>query len=157
MNMKRKNMKRKTILKGAGVLVLSAVLLFSSTTVIANKTNQTPIMSSPEKTYVAMNWTLKGGFGFTASMTNVGTTTSTNLSWYYEIINIKGLVLNGKTKSATNLTLAPGKTITIKGFPIGIAFADFDIWSKDSEGIHGGVGSRFIIIGPLIFSSIHIP
>jgi hypothetical protein len=157
MNMKRKKITRKAILKEAGVLVLLAVLLFSSTTATANKRNQTPIMSSPEKTYVSMNWTLKGGFGFTASMTNVGTTTSMNLSWFYEIINIKGLVLNGKTRSATNLTLAPGETITIKGFPIGLGVADFDIWSKDSEGIHGGVGSKFLIIGPFIFSAIHIP
>ena len=150
-------MKQKSILKGACVVILSAVLLFSATNVTANKTNQIPIMRSSEKTYVSMNWTLKGGFGFTASMTNVGTTTSTNLSWFYEIINIRGLVLNGKTRSAANLTLAPGKTITIKGFPIGIGVADFDVWAKDSEGFQGGVGSKFLIVGPLIFSSIHIP
>jgi hypothetical protein len=151
------NMRRKTNLKTAGVLIFSVVLLSSSIVVSANRTNPILMMCPPEKTWSSINMTLEAGFGFTSTISNVGNTSITNLSWIYDMNMIHGLILCGKTKNHTNLTLGPGETITVRGIPIGIGVAVFYIMALVSGVLKGGIQTRFYMLGPFIYSEIHIP
>ncbi len=60
---------------------------------------------------------IRGGFGVTATITNIGGTSITNMQWTMALTG--GLVLLGKTKSGTITTpLEPNATTTFKDTPI---------------------------------------
>jgi hypothetical protein len=62
--------------------------------------------------------TIKGGVGVSAIIKNTGTTNLTNLDW---TISLDGaLIFVGKTKSGTIAYLAPGESVTVKDFVIGL-------------------------------------
>lgn len=66
----------------------------------------------------AMVITIQGGLGVSATFENTGTTTLSNISW---TISLDGaLIFFGKTKTGTIETLAPGDSVTVRDFVIGL-------------------------------------
>jgi len=59
---------------------------------------------------------ITGGFGAKAVITNNGTLNATKVTWTFTLTG--GLILLGKTKSATILSLATGAKTTVKDTPI---------------------------------------
>jgi hypothetical protein len=65
-----------------------------------------------------MEITIQGGLGVSATFENTGTTALSNISW---TISLDGsLIFFGKTKSGVIQTLAPGDSVTVRDFVIGI-------------------------------------
>ena len=66
----------------------------------------------------AMEITISGGLGVSATFENTGTTALSNVSW---TISLDGtLVFFGKTKSGVIETIAPGESVTVRDVVIGI-------------------------------------
>jgi uncharacterized repeat protein (TIGR01451 family) len=59
---------------------------------------------------------IQGGIGVTATIKNIGDTTITNVQWTFTLTS--GLILLGKTKSGTSLSLEPNTIVIIKDKPL---------------------------------------
>lgn len=89
--------------------------------------------------------TIKGGLGVSATIKNTGTTTLTNLSW---TITLDGKnIFFGKTKTDMIVTLAAGKSITVKDFVIGIGKTGITVNVGAAEASATGTVILFFVIG----------
>ncbi len=146
-------MRERTILKKAGVFSVIAVLLLTATgmTVSArNDTTQSVTTCAPIGDPTNVTFNFKGGFGFTIVITNTGNATMAIKNWTYNINMTLGLILLGKTKSGTNITLAPGASTKIKTIPIGIGVGTVEINMSVPDEYVYEYWERVYFIGPFV-------
>ena len=89
--------------------------------------------------------TITGGFGVSATIKNTGETTLTNLSWS---ISLDGsLIFIGKTKSGNIPSLAPGESVTVKDFVIGIGKTGIEVNVEAAQSTAAGTVLLFLVVG----------
>jgi hypothetical protein len=94
---------------------------------------------------VVITITIKGGLGVSAAIKNTGTTDLTNIAWS---ITLDGsLIFIGKTKSGTIASLAPGESVTVKDFVIGLGKTGIAVSAGTAEASASGTVILFFVIG----------
>ena len=89
--------------------------------------------------------TITGGIGVSAAIKNTGETTLTNLNWS---ITLDGaLIFIGKTKSGTIPSLAPGETVTVKDFVIGLGKTGIEVNVEAAQVTATGTILLFFVMG----------
>ncbi|HWR62932.1 MAG TPA: choice-of-anchor J domain-containing protein [Candidatus Thermoplasmatota archaeon] len=89
--------------------------------------------------------TIKGGFGVSATIKNVGTTDLTNVDW---TITLDGsLIFVGKTKSGTIASLAAGESVTVKDIVVGFGKTGITAAVGLTETTASGTVLLFFVIG----------
>jgi hypothetical protein len=104
------------------------------------KVEYTPPPPPPE-----LSITIKGGFGVSADIKNIGTTNVTNISWS---INLDGkFIFVGKTKSDIIPSLAIGEVVTVKDFVIGFGKTGINVTAGPAVGNATGTAILFFVLG----------
>mgnify|MGYP001636547613 CR=1 FL=1 len=94
---------------------------------------------------VAVEITIKGGFGVSAVIKNTGTTDLTNIDW---TIALDGkLIFVGKANSGTIAALAAGDSVTIKDFVIGFGKTGIAVTAGTASASASGTALLFFVIG----------
>ncbi len=88
---------------------------------------------------------ITGGFGISATITNIGKTNLTNLDWM--ITHIGKLIFMGKNKSGILMSLAAGDSITIKDVVIGFGPLLMTVQVSDEEKTASGFLLLFFVLG----------
>jgi hypothetical protein len=85
---------------------------------VADQYNATGIATKTVNVTGIVNFdiVIRGGFGARAVITNNGTINATKVTWTFTLTG--GVILLGKTKSATVISLAAGVSMTVKDTPI---------------------------------------
>jgi hypothetical protein len=94
---------------------------------------------------IAVEITIKGGFGVSATIKNVGTTDLTNVAWSIDLDG--SLIFVGKTKSGTIGTLVAGDSVTVKDFVIGFGKTNIVVTAGTEEKTSSGTALLFFVIG----------
>jgi hypothetical protein len=89
--------------------------------------------------------TITGGFGVSAIIKNTGETTLTDLSWSMSLDG--ALIFIGKTKSGTIASLAPGESVTVKDFVIGLGKTGIEVNVEAAQTTATGTVLLFLVIG----------
>jgi len=94
---------------------------------------------------VAVEITIKGGLGVSATIKNVGTTDLTNIDWS---ITLDGkLIFIGKAKSGTIAALAAGESVTVKDFVVGFGKTGIAVTAGTEEASASGTVLLILVIG----------
>ena len=89
--------------------------------------------------------TLKGGFGVSAEIKNIGTTELTDVAWS---ITVDGnLIFVGKDKSGTIPSIPAGESVTVKDIVVGFGKADITAAVGVTETASTGTVLLFFVIG----------
>ena len=88
------------------------------------------IVAPPEQPILQIE-SIKGGFGVTATIKNIGTANATNVEWS---IGFSGGLVIPKEKTGTIPTIAPGDEATIKAFVIGFGKTTITVQAQCDEG-----------------------
>jgi uncharacterized membrane protein len=98
-----------------------------------------------QKEVPQVNITIQGGLGISATITNTGTTTLTNISW---TIALDGkLIFLGKTKNDTIATLEAGDSVTVRDFVIGFGKTGIKVKVESAEANTTGTVILFFVVG----------
>jgi len=89
--------------------------------------------------------TIKGGFGITATIKNVGPTTLTNIDWKIQLTG--GFILLGKSKTGTIASLAPAATSPAKDMVFGFGKTAIAVTAGDASADATGTVILFFVIG----------
>jgi len=94
---------------------------------------------------VAVEITIKGGLGVSATIKNVGTTDLSNIDWS---IALDGkLIFVGKGKSGTIASLAAGDSVTVKDFVVGFGKTGITVTAGTEEATASGTALLIFVIG----------
>jgi hypothetical protein len=94
---------------------------------------------------VAVEITIAGGLGVSATIKNTGTTDLTNIDWS---IALDGkLIFVGKAKSGTITALAAGESATVKDFVIGFGKTGIAVSAGTEEATASGTALLIFVIG----------
>jgi hypothetical protein len=94
---------------------------------------------------VAVEITISGGLGVSATIKNVGTTDLTNIDWS---IALDGkLIFVGKAKSGTIAALAAGESVTVKDFVVGFGKTGIAVTAGTEEASASGTVLLILVIG----------
>ncbi len=94
---------------------------------------------------VAVEITIGGGLGVSATIKNVGTTDLSNINWS---IDLDGkLIFVGKTKSGTIASLAAGAEVTVKDFVVGFGKTGIAVTAGTEEATASGTALLILVIG----------
>jgi hypothetical protein len=94
---------------------------------------------------IAVEITIKGGFGVSAVIKNTGTTDLTNIDW---TIALDGkLIFVGKANSGTIAALAAGDSVTVKDFVIGFGKTGIAVTAGTASASASGTALLFFVIG----------
>ncbi len=88
---------------------------------------------------------VKGGFGITATIKNIGKATLTNISWKIELTG--GLILVGKSKTGTITSLAPAGTAPAKDMVFGFGKPTIMVTAGDASKTVTGTVILFFVLG----------
>lgn len=89
--------------------------------------------------------TIKGGFGITATIKNIGPATLTNIPWKIQLTG--GVILIGKSKTGTIASLAPAATSKAKDMVFGFGKTAIAVTAGDGSGSATGTVILFFVIG----------
>jgi hypothetical protein len=89
--------------------------------------------------------TIKGGLGVSVVVKNTGTSDLTNIDWS---VNLGGkFILIGKAKSGTIASLAPGDSVTVKDFVVGIGSTSITALVGSEEVMSSGTVLLIFVLG----------
>jgi hypothetical protein len=94
---------------------------------------------------IAVEITVTGGIGLSATIKNVGTEDLTDIDWSFRLDG--ALIFIGKTKSGTISTLAAGESVTVKDFVIGLGKTGIIVTAGSEEATVEGTVLLFLVIG----------
>jgi len=118
---------------------------FYSVDIVGNIETEKNCTFTIQQEFPPVNITIKGGLGVSATITNTGTTTLTNLSW---TIALDGkMIIIGKTKTDNIATLEVGESISIKDFVVGFGKTNIVVSVESTEESATGTVLLFFVFG----------
>ncbi len=93
----------------------------------------------------AVEITITGGLGVSASIKNTGTTDLTDIAWSIDLDG--SLIFIGKTKSGTIASLAAGESVTVKDFVIGFGKTGIAVTAGTASASASGTVLLILVIG----------
>jgi hypothetical protein len=107
---------------------------------IEDEQSQTFTVEAP-----AVEITIKGGLGVSATIKNTGATDLTDVAWSIDLDG--SLIFIGKTKTGTIASLAAGESVTVKDFVVGIGKTGIAVTAGTASASASGTVLLILVIG----------